>query len=90
MTTKKTVAGALPEIAVLRQQVADSQASAYGALIGYSGFLNKQWSDDWFNLEYVDLRDGTSDLAKLALEPAQLSLDANPENDHRKQNQHCK
>jgi hypothetical protein len=65
MTIKKTVAGALPEIAVLRQQVADSQASAYGALIGYSGFLNKQWADDWFDLEYVDLRDGTSDLAKL-------------------------
>lgn len=64
MTTKKSVAGALPEIVVLRQQVADSQASAYGALIGYSGFLNKQWSDDWFDLEYVDLRDGTSDLAK--------------------------
>ena len=65
MTTKKSVAGALPEIVVLRQQVADSQASAYGALVGYSGFLNKQWSDDWFDLEYVDLRDGTSDLAKL-------------------------
>ena len=65
MTNSKVVAGSQPEIAVLRQQVADSQASAYGAMIGYSGFLNKQWKDDWFALEYADLRDGTSDLAKL-------------------------
>ena len=64
MTNSKVVAGSQPEIVTLRQKVADSQASAYGAMIGYSGFLNKQWKEDWFDLEYVDLRDGTSELAK--------------------------